>query len=129
MAETRRPLGSTGERALAQMTDMDLAKFPVLREFLGYLQASDPKLTQSEVGRRAGISQSVVNKILHGRGVGWPCIETYRSLAEAFPDEWRTFLAAHALYREALQRTFAWAHFTTAPRQDPCGAGRATPSA
>jgi transcriptional regulator with XRE-family HTH domain len=88
------------------------AKLPgmanVLGDFITFLEESR-ELNQSEIARRAHLSQAVVNKAVQTLGHREPAAETYRALAEAFPSEWTAFLEAHPEYQAHLTRLYGWA--------------------
>lgn len=83
----------------------------VIREFLEWLQDEDPDLSQSEIARRARLSQSVINKILVKTGSPGndASPDTYRLLAAAFSSRWAQFLKGHPDLRQQLLDQYAWA--------------------
>lgn len=80
----------------------------VLRDFLQSL-VHNGRYNQSEIARRAGISQSTVNKLLVGHSRQEPVPATYKGICAAFSLEWETFLRSHAEVREHLLETYGWA--------------------
>jgi transcriptional regulator with XRE-family HTH domain len=79
-----------------------------LREFLKSL-VHRGGYSQSEIARRAGVSQAVVNKILVGNSSREPAPATYKGICTAFSVEWEEFLLSHAESRENLRETYGWA--------------------
>jgi transcriptional regulator with XRE-family HTH domain len=79
----------------------------VLLKFLTWLIDRDATLSQSEIARRAGLSQSAVNKIFKQRGVAQSA-ETYEALATAFPTQWADFLAEHTRLAEELREQYSF---------------------
>jgi transcriptional regulator with XRE-family HTH domain len=80
----------------------------VLRDFLQSL-IHNGRYNQSEIARRADISQSTVNKLLVGNSRQEPVPDTYKGICAAFSVEWVTFLGSHAEAREHLLETYGWA--------------------
>ena len=64
-------------------------------------------LSQTEIARRAGLSQGAIYKIL--TGIGRPQLATYQKLSRAFPEAWRDYLRRHPSFRRELADTVGWA--------------------
>ena len=86
----------------------------VARDFVRYLLARQPDLSQSAIARRCHLSFAVINKICVATGI--ECApETYRKLADGFGMEWRDFLRDHSLARRDLLLQYGWV-LAAAPR-------------
>lgn len=81
----------------------------ILRMFLQWLLVQHPDTSQSEIARRAGLSQSVVNKILVQTGNREPDPETYRALASTYEPDWTQFLREHPSASRELWSLYGWA--------------------
>ena len=57
-------------------------------------------LSQTEIGRRSGLSQASVYKLL--AGIGKPRPRTHVKLIDAFPEAWRDYLERHPAVRREL---------------------------
>jgi transcriptional regulator with XRE-family HTH domain len=84
-----------------------------LHRFVKRLVESGVVASQSEIARRAGVSQGTVNKAF--LETGEPDVDTCRKIAEAYPIEWADHLRDHDEYREDLRRRFAWAFAGSPP--------------
>lgn len=80
----------------------------ILRAFIAWLQEQRPELTQSEVGRRARVSQSFVSKLMRGSAVRDPTVESHRQILGTFALDWVRFLAAHPTITTELERQYEW---------------------
>ena len=72
-------------------------------------------LSQTEIARRAGLSQGLIYKLL--AGLGTPQMRTYKRLIAAFPEEWSDHLKHHPSARREFHHTFGWA-LRTEPEHD-----------
>lgn len=86
-----------------------------LYRFLAWLLGRQPDLSQSEIGRKAGLSQSMINKVMRQRGTAWPDAKTFRGVAGAYWREWVLFLETHPDVQRQLDEEFAWARGALPP--------------
>lgn len=64
------------------------------------------ELSQTEIGRRSGVSQSAINKTI--AGINKPHLETYAKLAKAFPLEWGNFLKQYPPFKAEIIESIKW---------------------
>lgn len=89
----------------------------VLRDFIVWLCTERPSLSQSEIARRSGISQSFVNKLVRGGATKEPSTHSYARVVSAFEDHWRRFLVEVPEAAEELRERYGWVLLVNA--QDP----------
>jgi transcriptional regulator with XRE-family HTH domain len=85
----------------------------MLHEFITWLQkrsvepGSQRALSQSDIARRSGLSQSMINKVMQRRGTA-SSPATYQRLCAAFWHQWVQFLQEHEELRAQLARDYQW---------------------
>lgn len=96
----------------------------ILAEFLQWLMAHPQHKraapSQSDIARKSGLSQSLVNKLLGGIHHA-PVLDTYQKLTASYRLEWQDFLETHPRVREELSRAYGWAtgHLEDGSPSDP----------
>jgi transcriptional regulator with XRE-family HTH domain len=71
-------------------------------------------LSQTEIGRRSGLSQASIYKLL--AGIGRPRSRTYLKVIDTFPEAWRDYLERHPAARRELGDVLGTSHAAGAPR-------------
>jgi transcriptional regulator with XRE-family HTH domain len=85
----------------------------MLHAFITWLQqrsvepGSQRPLSQSDIARRSGLSQSMINKVMQRRGTA-SSPATYQRLCAAFWHQWVQFLEEHEDMRVRLAKEFQW---------------------
>jgi len=71
-------------------------------------------LSQTEIGRRSGLSQASIYKLL--AGIGKPRSRTYAKVINGFPEAWRDYLERHPAARREVGDVLGTSHAVGAAR-------------
>ncbi len=99
---------------MSSLTENCYKRAVSLRGFVTELHRKH-RLSQTEIARRAGLSQGLIYKIL--AGLGTHQMRTYKQLISAFPAEWSDYLRRHPSIRRELDQAFGWAIRIESERQ------------
>lgn len=102
-----------------------VASGAVIGPFIRWLQ-EERQLSQSEIARRARVSQGWLSRTALGSGARVPRPDLLRQLFDTFAEEWRTYRQEHPSINRELARLFGWAYpLQAAPDADDPALARA----